>query len=100
MFFSECSSYDSLNEKKWTLENGHCVKYGWIEKKLTDMNDHEKCVLYLKCKLTDGLGVGCDDVTHNLHSLCQNKTINYPLGRFFNPYDQRVYVTNQELQVL
>jgi hypothetical protein len=76
---------------KWTLENGHCVDENWIENNLTEMNDFEKCVFYLKCKLTDSTSADCDNVTHHFHSLCQNKTIKYPSEPVLKPYLQTIY---------
>ncbi len=60
MFFCELDWGMYERYPKWTLENGHCVEKGWIEKNLTDMNKSEKCVLYVKCKLTDGASDVCD----------------------------------------
>ena len=99
MFFCEINTF--FSGAKWTLANGHCVDKGWIEKNLTHMDDREKCVHYLKCILTNGTSVGCNDIIRYFHSLCKNATINYPSEPLFKPYAQTVYqltdVTRQQL---
>jgi hypothetical protein len=93
IFFCEFGwqSPDGDTHLTWTLDNGNCVEKGWIEQNLTDMDERKKCVVYLKCILTNGITSGCDNVTHDFQSLCQNETINYPSGPVFNPYVQTVY---------
>jgi hypothetical protein len=97
MFFCEFLSYDNWGDKLilWTLENGHCVSKGVIQKNLTDVDESENCVFYLKCQLTNGTATGCDDVIYHFQSLCQNTTINYPSGPLFKPYAQTVYQLSQ-----
>ncbi|CAF0855531.1 unnamed protein product [Adineta steineri] len=77
--------------EKWTLENGHCVDYAWLGKHLTDMSATEKCIFYLKCKLTHMNNVQCKDAIRSLQRLCQRELILYPLGPIFNSYTQTQY---------
>jgi hypothetical protein len=90
MFFCEFM-WNVFTENMWTLENGHCVNEGWIEKNFIDMDEQEKCVFYLKCHLTNGKNVGCKEAMNNFHSLCKDKRINYPSQPFFTPYIYTVY---------
>lgn len=89
MFFCEFNSY--FSGEAWTLDTGHCVEEVQIEKDLNDIDESQKCVLYLKCKLISSRSVGCNDVIRHFHSGCKNKTLNYPSGPFFKPYAQTVY---------
>jgi hypothetical protein len=94
MFFCEFK-YASTDSAMWTLQNGHCVERGWIEKNFTDMNESEKCIFFLKCILTNGKNDGCDEASRTFDSLCKDKHIQYPPGAFFRPYLQRVHVLNK-----
>lgn len=85
------NSHISMGERAWTLENGHCVSRGQIPENLNDVTEAEKCLFYLKCKLTNGKTTGCDDVIRAFDEICTNKTINYPPGPVFKPYAQTVY---------
>jgi hypothetical protein len=91
MFFCELffNSWDRL--PKWTLEDGHCTQKSHVRKNLTDMDELEKCVVYLKCKLTANTTADCADVISHFDFLCINKTINYPSRPIFQPYVQTVY---------
>jgi hypothetical protein len=100
MFFCESSSPFSSEFPKWTLENGHCVDKAWIEKDLTDMDESEQCVFYLKCKLTLGASDGCHKALDLFASLCQNKTIKYPSEPVFRPYFQTIYVPIEMINLL
>ena len=91
MFFCEIDWDDRDKHPRWTLNNGHCVEKGWLEKKLTDMNESENCVLYLKCRLTHGAGDMCADVFLYFDSLCENRTIIYPSEPVLSPYVKTVY---------
>lgn len=75
----------------WTLENGHCIKQGQVEKNLIDMDESEKCIFYLKCRLTGGTITGCGSIISLFHSVCRDKTINYPPAPVIRPYVQTVY---------
>lgn len=67
---------------------------GWIETNFIDMNDTEKCIFYLKCRLTKGKNIGCNEAIENFHSFCGNRTINCPSGSFFRPYAHMIYRLN------
>lgn len=89
MFFCEASAPPI--EETWTLENGHCVGKDRISKNLTEMDPVEKCIFYLKCKLTRSIIIGCDAVINQFHSECRKKTIYYPSGPLLKPYVHTVY---------
>jgi hypothetical protein len=93
MFFCEFpSNVDYMQiASLWTLENGHCVDKGQIEKNLTDMDESEQCRFYLKCIITDSKITGCDDVIRLFDSTCKNKIITYPSEPVFKPYLQTIY---------
>jgi hypothetical protein len=91
LFFCERFWHSSDGLPKWTLENGHCVEEARIQKNLTNMDDSEKCIFYLKCILINDKNDDCDYVIDSFHSLCQNKTIKYPLEPVFKPYIHTIY---------
>ena len=91
MYFCELDWKSYKKHPGWTLADGHCTDKGWIEKNLTDLNDSEKCVLYLKCKLTDGASDICNDAVDDFESLCANRTIIYPSEPALHPYIKTVY---------
>ena len=91
MFFCEFSWGQWEDHPTWTLENGHCVEKGWLEKNLTDMNESEQCTLYLKCQLTDGASEICDEIFDRFHTLCENRTVIYPVEPIICPYLRTVY---------
>ncbi len=94
MFFCEYLSSEEGTYYRfnfWTLENGHCVDQDRIQKSVTDMNELEGCLFYLKCKITNRKATGCDDVMRHFHPICKNKTINYPSEPVLKPYVQIVY---------
>ena len=93
MFFCEFRTVESVHMlfSLWTLENGHCVDRGRIEKNLTDMDELEQCRLYLKCILIKRTTIGCSDVIRLFEPICKNKTIIYPSEPVLKPYVQTVY---------
>ena len=92
MFFCELKRNLMEGDFTWTLHNGHCVEKGWLEKNLTDLNESEICVLYLKCQLTNGKTDICEDIIPSYDSLCKNQTIIYPSEPTFYPYAKTVYI--------
>ena len=90
---SHRSEYDIVT--LWTLENGHCVDKSRIEKSLADMDESEQCLFYLKCKLTSGKTIGCDEVLEQFYSLCESKRIIYPKEPVLRPYFQIIYYLPQ-----
>ena len=91
MFFCEKIWNSKVEQPRWTLDNGHCVDRGRLEKNLTDMNESEKCVLYLKCKLSDGASDMCDGIIKYFNPLCRNRTVIYPSEPVLSPYLRTVY---------
>ncbi len=100
MFFCELPTYPDVKSRKWTLDNGHCVEKGWIEKDLIDMNEFEKCIFYLKCLLTDGNNDGCDDAIDDFYLLCENRIIFYPSAPVLRPYVQTLYIPGEMTSTL
>jgi hypothetical protein len=94
MFFCEYQ-YVRADSAMRTLQNGHCVNQGWIEKNFTDMNESEKCTFFLKCNLTNGKNDGCNEALRKFRSICKDKHIKYPSGSFFKTYFQTVYILNE-----
>ena len=91
MFFCELTQDTLDNSPKWTLENGACVKEARIPIDSNDMNEDEKCVFYLKCKLIDATSPACNYVIDNFQVLCHNKTIKYPSAPVLSPYAETIY---------
>ena len=91
MFFCEFSWGGYEDHPTWTLENGHCVENGWLEKNFTAMNESEQCTLYLKCQLTDGASEMCDEIFDRFNTLCENRTVIYPVEPIICPYMKTVY---------
>ncbi|CAM2722571.1 unnamed protein product [Rotaria socialis] len=93
LFFCEYQ-WHSADPSLWTLANGHCVDKVVMEKTLTEMNESEKCVFFLKCKLMHITSADCGHAIHDFPTLCKDKKINYPTGPFFKPYGQTIYQIN------
>jgi hypothetical protein len=101
MFFCEFPSRTEYeNSETWTLENGHCVDRSWIQKNLSDVDELEACMFYLRCKITDAIITGCDNVILLFDSLCQNRTIHYPSGPVFKPCMTYLNLNHHRCQII
>jgi hypothetical protein len=90
IFFCE-HPWFSKDLSLWTRADGRCVDRVVMEKTFSDMNESEKCVFLLKCKLTQMTSVHCQYATDDFSTRCKDKKINYPVEPFFIPYAQTVY---------
>ena len=97
MYFCEFKAI-LTHDPLWTLDNGHCIEEDFIEKNLTDLNETEQCMFYLKCKLIidvfSKINI-CYDVIKQFESICRTKSIIYPSEPVISPYIKTLYVLSR-----